>query len=146
VGTALLDSLGEAGLLTCPSESCSVIVDRTLKGERMVMLEGADRAGERLFLEALTELLGPIANPRYLLVRRSFLARRLRVDFHAVPSVLGQRKEWAEMFAKHWAKRVGSAQLVFSRNAAGRRLLLVARSRSLAAGFRRDVDLLSARR
>jgi hypothetical protein len=144
VGTALLESLDEAGLLCFPPEALSVIVDRTLKGERIVMIEGADRASERLFLDAMTEILGPIGNPRYLLVRQSFLARRLRIDYHAVPSVLGQRKEWAEMFAKHWAKRVGKAQLVFTRNAEGRRFLLVARTRSLAAGFRRDVDLLAA--
>jgi hypothetical protein len=144
VGTALLESLAEAGLLSSSPNSCSVIVDRTLKGERFVTLEGADKAGERLFLEAMTEILGPIGNPRFLLVRRSFLARLLRIDYHAVPAALGQRKEWAEMLAKHWEKRVGKAQLVFTRNAEGRRFLLMARMRSLAAGFRRDVERLSA--
>lgn len=84
-----------------------------------------------------------VRNPRYLLVRESWLGRRLRVDFHAVPAVLGQHKDLAEHFARCWRARVGGARLVFTRTGDGRRALLRARSRSFAAGFRRNVDALS---
>jgi len=99
---------------------------------------------ERLFLDALAEILGPVENPRYLLVRESWLGRWLRVDFHAVPTVLGQRKESAEIFAARWKARVGRGSLVYARTAMGRRTLLRARAGSLAAGFRRTVDTQSA--
>lgn len=54
------------------------------------------------------------------------------------------KKEWAEGFVKLWAKRVGSSTLVFARNPQGRRTLLRARAKSMAAGFQRSVDRRSA--
>ncbi|MFA6113325.1 MAG: DEAD/DEAH box helicase family protein [Sphingomonas sp.] len=144
VGLALLESLENAQLLDEWSGNCEIVVERTVKGERLVTLHGADRVSERLFLDALAEIIGPVQNPRYLLVRGSWLGRRLRVDFHAVPTVLAQRKELAEDFAARWKAHVGRATLVFTRSAAGRRALLRARAGSLAAGFRRTVDALSS--
>ncbi|MEO6214898.1 MAG: hypothetical protein ABIO86_02615, partial [Sphingomonas sp.] len=134
----------EAGLLGRAADDYAVEVACAVKGERLVTLRGADRATEKLFLEALAEVLGPVENPRYLLVRESWLGRRLRIDFHAVPAVLGQRKESAEYFALRWEARVGRAKLVFTRSGNGRHVLLRARARSLAAGFQRAVDTLSA--
>lgn len=144
VGRALLEGLEAARLLGGPATGYEVLVDRTIKGERLVTLLGADRATEKLFLDSLAELLGPVRNPRYLLVRESWLGRRLRVDFHAVPAVLGQRKELAEYFARRWKARVGRGKLVFTRSGKGRLVLLRARARSLAAGFERNVDTESA--
>ena len=95
-------------------------------------------------MEAIAEVLGPVQNPRYLLVRPSRFGWRRRTDYHAVPTVLGAQKKPAELFAKEWRARVGSSQLVFTRNAEGRRLLLRARVRSFAAGFQRSVDRRSA--
>lgn len=143
VGLALLDSFEAAGLIDW-SGAYDIVVDRSFKGERLVTLLGAERVVERLFLDALAEILGPVENPRYLLVRESWLGRWLRVDFHAVPAVLGQRKESAEIFAARWKARVGRGSLVYTRTAMGRRTLLRARAGSLAAGFRRTVDTQSA--
>ena len=97
----------------------------------------------RLF-PAIAEILGPVENPRYLLVRHSWLGPRTRTDYHAVPSALGAKKEWAERFAALWNLRVGSASLVYARTPAGRRTLLRARMKSFAAGFQRSVDRRSA--
>ncbi|MEO9133177.1 MAG: DEAD/DEAH box helicase family protein [Sphingomonas sp.] len=144
VARALLEGLEKAGLLSGPADAYAVEVTRMLKGERLVTLRGADRITEKLFLQALAEILGPVQNPRYLLVRESWLGRTLRVDFHAVPGVLGQRKELAEYFARRWKIRVGGAKLVFTRSGNGRHVLLRARARSLAAGFQRAIDTVSA--
>lgn len=144
VSRALLEGLYQAELLPAPADEYAVEVARTIKGARLVTLPGADRATEKLFLEALGEILGPVRNPRYLLVRETWLGQRLRVDFHAVPSVLGQRKDFAEYFARRWRARVGRAKLVFTRNGDGRHVLLRARARSLAAGFQRAIDTVSA--
>ncbi len=93
---------------------------------------------------AMAELLGPVQNPRYLLVRRSWLGRWGRTDYHAVPAAIGQRKEWAEGFHRAWQARVGTSHLVFTRSAEGRLDLLRARAGSFAAGFQRRVDRRSA--
>jgi Type III restriction enzyme, res subunit len=116
----------------------------SMDGRKDVIVKGVSRAAERQIMIAIAEVLGPVQNPRYLLVRKSWLGLVAREDYHAVPASLGGRKEVAEMFAKLWNKKVGSSSLVFTRSAEGRRLLLRARMRSFAAGFQRSVDRRSS--
>ena len=113
-------------------------------GRKDIVLLGASRAAERHIMQAIAEVLGPVQNPRYLLVRTSWFAIRRREDFHAVPAVVAGRNESAEHFARLWRKKVGSSELVFTRTSEGRRVLLKARMRSFAAGFQRRVDRRSA--
>ena len=87
------------------------------------------------FLEALQELMQPIDTPRYILVRKNPIGPLMRKDYHAVPKVLARKKESAEYFRKMWARHVGPCELVYTRNAEGRRLLLKARAQSLSAAF-----------
>jgi len=95
-------------------------------------------------LSAIAELLGPVGNPRYVLVRRSSLAGLARADYHAVPAIIGGHKDHAEAFAKIWRQNIGGSDLVFTRNADGRQTLLRVRMRSFAAGLQRNVDRRSA--
>jgi len=103
-------------------------------------LKGGTTRERSIFLEALQEILGPVENPRYLLVRKTPLGPLMRKDYHTVPKVLGRRKEWAEHFARMWAGYVGPVNLIYTRNEAGRRLLLKARANSLAAGFQKRAE------
>lgn len=105
-----------------------------------LILTGVSRAAERQVMQAIAEILGPVQNPRYLLIRRSRLGPRRRVDYHAVPTVLGTRKEFAERFAELWLERIGHSDLVFARTTESRLLVLQARTSSFAAGFQRKVD------
>ena len=85
-------------------------------------------------------MLGPIENPRYLLSREGvlpwFLSRR---DYHAVPPMLAARKEFAESFHRHWIRRLGTGDLIFTRSAEGRRALLQARAHALSTTFAEKV-------
>lgn len=137
VGEALIASLGYANLLGKHESEYVIIVRPTIVGRYEVIIEGASRTEERAFLDALAELLGPVQNPRYLLMRRSRLWRAQRVDYHAVPAALGARKEFAEHFHREWQRRVGSSRLIYTRTGDGRRTLLRARIDSLSAGMQR---------
>lgn len=121
-------------------DTAHVEIRTSLDGRKDVVVTGVSRATERLAMQALAEILGPVQNPRYLLVRTSWLAMKRRTDYHAVPSALGTRKDLAEHFARLWQEGVGSSQLVFTRTPEGRRQLLRARAQSFAAGFQRAVD------
>ena len=143
VARAVIGAMAEADMLySCP-ENIGIHVERDLAGRARLSLLYCSRGDERLILEAVTEAIGPIANPRYLLVRRSLFLGGLRYDYHAVPSRLGQRKEYAESFAAHWRRHVGSCYLKFCRNAGGRRDLLRARARSMANAMQQWQDQLS---
>jgi superfamily II DNA or RNA helicase len=145
VGVAVLDAMRLAGTIPGDAAQGAVIgVERGLDGRSDVVVHGLERADERLVLEAMAEILGPVRNPRYLLERRSWLGPLGRSDFHAVPAALGRTMADAERFAAAWRARVGASRLVFTRTAKGRRVLLQARARSFAAGFRPPVDRRSA--
>lgn len=144
-GKAVLVGLHAAGCLS-DSERASARFEIAcgLDGRRDIIVNGTARAGERMIIDALEELLGPVRNPRYLLVRASWLGLRRRTDYHSVPEVIARRKESAEQFHRAWKAHVGESKLIFTRTADGRLLLLRARARSFAAGFQRAVDLHSA--
>lgn len=121
-----------------------VEIRSSVDGRKDIVVTGVSRSVERLVMQALAEILGPVQNPRYLLVRKSLLGAVGRTDYHAVPTVLGSRFENAAIFANEWRNRIGSSQLVYTRDTQGRRVLLQARMRSFAAGFQRSVDRRSA--
>jgi Type III restriction enzyme, res subunit len=137
----VLSSLHYAGLVSDEEiQSSSFEMGRTVQGRCDIILHGASRATERIVMQAIAEILGPVQNPRYLLVRRSWLGPIRRTDYHAVPTALGSRKEWAEFFYREWRNHIGSSRMVFTRTPEGRISLLRARARSFAAGFQRVVD------
>jgi hypothetical protein len=105
-------------------------------------LKGGTTRERSLFLDALQEVLGPIANPRYILVRKALLGRFVRKDYHAVPTTLGKNKDLAEYFRKMWARHVGPAELVYTRTPEGRRFLLKARTHSMAQTFQKRAERL----
>ena len=121
-------------------DAAQIEIRTSLIGRKDIVLTGVSRSAERQFMQAMAEILGPVQNPRYLLVRNSWFGVKKRVDYHAVPAALGARKENAERFAELWRGGVGSSRLVFTRTADGRRTLLRARTASFAAGFQRIVD------
>jgi len=135
VGGVIAASLHHAGILAHDETAYAILVRPTIVGRYEVIIDGATRAEEGAFLEALAELLEPVQNPRYLLVRESRLWRWGRADYHAVPTLLGAQKDFAEHFHRQWKRRIGSSKLVYTRTGDGRRALLRARLKSFAAGM-----------
>jgi len=82
----------------------------------------------------------PIQKPRYLISRRGKFLTRNRHDYHAVPSIIGVKKGYAEIFEKHWQCCVSNTELIYTRNEKGRSILAKARVRSLSSVFRRDTE------
>lgn len=145
VGLVVLKAFAQAGLVSVAEAALGAFeVRSSLDGRKDIILRNVSRDTERQVMRAIAEVLGPVQNPRYLLVRGSRLGWRTRTDYHGVPAALGARKAWAEDFAKLWVARVGSSQLVQVRTPEGRQVLLRARAKSLAAGLQRSVDRRSA--
>lgn len=141
VAQVVLQALSDANVISGRElETTAVEIRTSLDGRKDIILTGISRAAERQVMQALSEILGPVQNPRYLLVRTSWFGLKQRFDYHAVPAALGARKDDAERFAALWQDGVGSSRLVFARSAQGRRTLLRARAQSFAAGFQRGVD------
>ena len=143
VGWAVLETLRHMELIKTNPKNLRIQTVKDKIGVVYCRLDGATTVEKRHFLEAMQEVLGPTDNPRYLLVRQSYLGRLLRVDYHPVPAVIGQNKKNAEFFAKRWQRYVGSIKLVYTRSVEGRVTLLQARTKSLASAFKKKTDRIS---
>lgn len=109
-----------------------VVVRRESSGALSVGVEGLEAREEHLFCQAMQELLDPVGDPRYLVVRKGVLWGLAQEDRHAVPSIFAGRKEDALAFEKQWGRYVCPGKIIYTRRARGRRLLLRARWDSLA--------------
>ncbi|OWV77293.1 RNA helicase [Rhizobium sp. R339] len=143
VGTSVLEALHHMGVIRTGLEKVSVEATLDQNGIIYCRLEGATTIERSRFLDAMREVLVPPQNPRYILVRSSKLWRWKRVDYHALPSIIGRKKEDAIYFAQLWNRYVGDSELVYTRSAEGRLMLLKFRAKSFASAFTRKTDRVS---
>ncbi|MBQ3481834.1 MAG: hypothetical protein IJH48_05790, partial [Oscillospiraceae bacterium] len=127
LGAALLDAMRECGAIS--SAGASLAVRRCGQGVECA-LDGASLREKNLFSEALGELLSPLDNPRYLLIRTLPLfgfTKRLSSQSYACPAALGANRKGAETLKKHLEKRGDRFELVYTRSEQGRKTLLECR-------------------
>lgn len=124
---ALLSALLEARIVAC--SEASITVERQ-DGGVVCALENASAREKTVFAEAMGELLSPLDNPRYLLIRTlgAFgLRRRMPSQSYACPSVLGAKRGTAELLCKKLEKSGDRYELIYTRSQEGRELLLECR-------------------
>ncbi len=142
IGKVVLKSLLHAELIETSHWHLKVVAERHNYGSVGCYLKGGTAREQSMFLEALEEVLGPIRNPRYLIVRKTPLGWLMRKDYHAVPQTLGKNKDSAEHFRKMWNWYVGPTELVYTRTPEGRRFLLRARTHAMSQSFQRRAERL----
>jgi len=144
MGEALLHSLVKEGIIRTELSGLKVEASVDYWGGVLCHLEGGTTFEKSLFINALQEMVNPIDNPRYVIIRRSTLLRVFdQRDYHSVPELLGRNKNQAEYFSEQWRAFVGSCDLVFTRTKEGRQLLLQARIRSLASQLEDNAEHVS---
>lgn len=141
IGDALLNSLIKAGAIKTEYSKLKVetLVDNW--GAVYCHLEGGTTFDKSTFINALREVIAPIDNPRYVIVRKNkFMFFIKQKDYHSVPEIIGRNKNLAEYFKNQWKRLVGSCDLIFTRTLAGRKILLRSRVKSLSAQFDDKVE------
>jgi hypothetical protein len=141
IGDALLNSLIKAGVIKTEYSKLKVETSVDNWGSVFCHLEGGTTFDKSTFINALQELIAPIDNPRYVIIRKNrFMLFLNQKDYHSVPEILGRNKNLAEYFKNQWERLVGSCDLIFTRTLDGRKLLLKSRVKSLAAQFDDKVE------
>jgi len=130
IAQAVLAALVEIGLVSTPAEKLDLHLSEEADGAVICQLLGATLREQSVFLQCLRELFDPVENPRYLLLRKTFLFRLVRRMYYPVPRLLGGKKEWAMRLQQAWQWHIGPTKLIYTRTPLGRRLLLVARVQS----------------
>lgn len=134
IGDALLNALSKSGAIHTDVSKLKVVTSADSFGSVSCHLEGANTFEKSTFINALQEVVSPIDNPRYVIVRKSRLTWLIKqTDYHAVPEILGRNKNQAEYFMGQWQRLVGACELIFTRTIDGRKMLLKSRIKSLSA-------------
>jgi superfamily II DNA or RNA helicase len=141
IGDALLISLVKAGAIRTDVLKLKVETSVDNLGAVYCHLDGGTTFDKSTFINALQEIIAPINNPRYVIIRKNrFMLFVKQKDYHSVPEILGRNKNLSEHFQSQWERLVGACDLIFTRTIDGRKLLLKSRVKSLAAQFEDKVE------
>ncbi len=94
-----------------------------------IQLRNASIHDQNIFNTAMTEMLSPIQNPRYILIAKTpFKSYNFALSF-ACPSVIGKKKEYVEILAKH-LKSTSKFEPIYTHREDGRKFILKCRKHS----------------
>ena len=96
----------------------------------LIYLKGGTMREKELFSQTMIEFFAPIENQRYILKAQEKVSDQ--TEYFAVPSLFDKRKEDAQAFVEQIRKSLGKYDLVYTRSAEGRAILLDARIKALA--------------
>ncbi|WP_051353705.1 DEAD/DEAH box helicase family protein [Atopobium fossor] len=132
MGSALHAALIQAGALANNDGRIQIDSDPT-QSHFTISLKGTSLHDQHVFAEACKEMLSPIDNPRYILIKQVNLSglglRQYRHSF-ACPNILSKKKEDVEILVKEF-KMLGAYQAVYTKTPEGRLKLWRCRERSL---------------
>ena len=135
VAAAVAEALRGAGLIGGGPEAVRIEPDGS--GHAHVEVVGVSTAESRVFATALDEVLSAPADPRYLVPRYvvappgplaavralTGVPYRNAVVHHAVPAVLGDRRDRADRFARAWNRWISAGTAIYTRTPEGAALL-----------------------
>ena len=141
IGNALLNSLIKAGIIHTNNSNLRVKTTIDKWGSVFCHLEGGTTFEKSTFVNSLKEIINPIDNPRYVIIRKNmFMMFLQQKDYHSVPEILGKNKKLAEFFENQWQRLVGNCELIFTRTINGRKYLLMSRVKSLSSQFEEKAE------
>ena len=138
LATAVYETLVACELLS-PAAKVHVSSDKICSVVSL-SLQNASVHDQNLFHSAMEELLSPIENPRYILIRR-FLFRWYLYRFSfACPSLIGKKKEYAEILSEKLRRSAGAFIAVYTRCETGRVFILRCRRHSFITSNYKMMD------
>lgn len=129
-------TLCDAGLIKTPKAENKVVTTVDENGAIYCYLLKGTTYEKSVFINSLQEILTPIDNPRYIIIRKSKQLGIIKQrDYHAVPEELGRVRKTVSIFEQKWKSFVGQCEIVFTRNPEGRKLLIQSRIKALSSQF-----------
>ena len=143
ISIALLETMSSQGIIKSSVKNVGLHVTED-NGMFFVSCCNLPTEENNMFIQSLQELLDPVGNPRYLLVKHNkSLGKTKQTDYFSVPVVLSARRKSVDMFKKLWEKYIGECEVVYTRNLDGRKMLLKARKDAFSAWKREKSKRLS---
>ncbi len=122
-----MHTLQKTGDIQSPIHNVKIHTQKQNGGEIFCTVTGLLPAELNTLLKAVREILNPIENPRYILVRRGSFFFFTQKDYHAVPSLIATNKKHTIYFTQQWRKLIGPCDMVYTRSEKGRAFMLKTR-------------------
>ncbi len=130
LGKVVLNSLYRCKFIKTGISRIKVVVKKPSMSKVECYLTGASESENNLFITSLQEVLSKTINQRYIITRLNKKLESIN-DYYNVPTVLATKKEFAEVFKVYFEAKIGKCDLVYTKNAEGRKMLIKARMKSL---------------
>lgn len=136
ISQTLLDTMIDLNVIYTDKSKIKLVTYIQQKGEVVCSIQGTSEMESALFINSLQEIIEPIKNPRYLIIKTNWLRKNLEIqNYYSVPQVFGDKKERCKVFLAHWEKNISSSTIVYTRNVEGRKILIRARILHLSNAF-----------
>jgi len=134
IGITLLNTLVYGKIITTNISNLKIESYVDEYGTIYCHLNGGTNHEKSVFIKSLREIISPINNPRYVIIRKSiFLNTITQKDYHSVPEIIGQNKKLTQFFREQWLQFVGACELIYTRTIEGHKFMLKSRMNSLSA-------------
>lgn len=134
IARGVMEALQDAEEIRKEGVDCRA--EKDAEGRWHLFLTGGRESEKKLYAECVTEFLGPVNAPHYLILEEQ---EDGKTDCYAVPSLFDQEKADANLFRRNMNEYMGDVILGFTHGERGRRLLKKARFADYA---RRDSQLV----
>ncbi len=124
ISRCILDTMKKIGSIQSFNAAVSVSVNPN-NGSILCSLNNATAHEKQIFSDAVSEMLSPIDNPRYVIVKGGNFTQSF-----ACPSIIGNKKESAELLADNLRRKSDNFNVIYTRNENGRKQLLKAKKLS----------------
>ncbi len=120
-------TLHKMGDIQSPIKDVKILTQKQRNGEVFCSVSGLLPAESNRLLKAVQEILNPIENPRYILVRRGSRFFFSQKDYHAVPALIAANKKHVAFFISQWKNLIGPCDMIYTRSVKGRAFMLKTR-------------------
>ena len=133
IGIVILETLYYMGEIKTSLQHINVQCKQNiLDGSIFFSVTNVSPEENNLIIKSIMEFLDPITNPRYLFIRKNNIKNIQTTDYHAIPAVIGQKKENTDIFKGLWQKYIGEGEIIYTRSIEGRKLLIKARKEAFS--------------
>ena len=133
IAIVILETLSDQGLIKTSIKQVGLKVHDE-KGELFVSCANLPADENNLFIQSLQEFLDR---------HTRFLKKIRQTDYFAIPSAISPNKKGVEIFKGLWKLYIGDCDIIYTRSAEGRRVLLKARKYAFSAINKRASKRLS---
>ena len=119
LGLATLRALRKIKVIT--SKKIRIVTKQTENDESIIYLKNASTYEQNIFSDCISQLLGNINQPRYLIAKPKYA---FQLEYYIIPDLFKKNKDMVKIFVKKLWPIFGCFNIVFAKNEYGKNVVL----------------------